>query len=130
MNQFVLNMLFIREQTLDWLNSAGIIAIQFLKHHAYTFYSVCVYNRKPSTREFIGYALEARLRMILPYIDTWPQAMAIQTLPQNAVESWTNLANLVDEVWYYAGDRSVDVSKEFVCLMVMLPLDFPMVCVC
>lgn len=56
--------------------------------------------------------------------------MAIQTLPQNAVESWTNLANLVDEVWYYAGDRSVDVSKEFVCLMVMLPLDFPMVCVC
>lgn len=67
-------------------------------------------EEKPSTREFIGYALEARLRMILPYIDTWPQAMAIQTLPQNAVESWTNLANLVDEVWYYAGDRSVDFN--------------------
>ena len=48
--------------------------------------------------------------MIVPYIDTWPQAMAIQTLPQNAVESWTNLANLMDEIWYYAGDRSVDVS--------------------
>ena len=66
--------------------------------------------RKPKTREFIRDAVETRLRMIVPYIDTWPQAMAIQALPQNAVESWTNLANLVDEIWYYAGDRSVDVS--------------------
>ena len=66
--------------------------------------------RKPKAQEFIRDAVETRLRMIVPYIDTWPQAMAIQALPQNAVESWTNLANLVDEIWYYAGDRSVDVS--------------------
>ena len=55
--------------------------------------------------------METRLRMIVPYLSTWPQAMAVQTLPQNAVESWTNLANLCDEIWYYAGDRSVDVSE-------------------
>ena len=36
--------------------------------------------------------------------------MALQTLPQNAVESWTNTLNLMDEIWFYAGDRSIDVS--------------------
>ena len=66
--------------------------------------------RKPRMREMISNALETRLRMIVPYVDTWPQAMAIQALPQNAVESWSNLAQLMDDVWYYAGDRSVDVS--------------------
>ncbi|XP_076470066.1 ubiquinone biosynthesis protein COQ9, mitochondrial-like isoform X2 [Babylonia areolata] len=65
-------------------------------------------EEKPRTREFIRDALETRLRMIVPYLDTWPQAMAIQALPQNALQSWTNLRNLVDDVWYYAGDRSVD----------------------
>ena len=38
------------------------------------------------------------------------KAMALQTLPQNAVESWTNTLNLMDEIWFYAGDRSIDVS--------------------
>lgn len=67
-------------------------------------------DEKPKTREFIHDALETRLKMILPYVDTWPQAMAIQTLPQNAIESWTNLVNLMDDIWYYAGDRSVDFN--------------------
>ncbi|KAL8596812.1 hypothetical protein ACOMHN_027141 [Nucella lapillus] len=65
---------------------------------------------KPSTTEFIRDAVETRLRMIVPYVDTWPQAMAIQTLPQNALESLTNLRNLMDDIWYYAGDRSVDFN--------------------
>lgn len=38
------------------------------------------------------------------------QAMAIQTLPQNAVQSWTNLSRVVDDIWYYAGDKSNDVG--------------------
>lgn len=41
--------------------------------------------------------------------------MAIQALPQNAVESWKNLLNLSDEIWYYAGDRSVDVCCFELC---------------
>lgn len=39
------------------------------------------------------------------------QAMAIQTLPQNAVQSWTNLSRVVDDIWFYAGDKSNDVSS-------------------
>ncbi|GFO05918.1 ubiquinone biosynthesis protein coq9, mitochondrial [Plakobranchus ocellatus] len=59
---------------------------------------------------FIRDAVEIRLRMIFPYMDIWPQAMAIQALPQNAVEAWSNTLNLMDEIWYYAGDRSTDFN--------------------
>jgi ubiquinone biosynthesis protein COQ9 len=84
------------------------------------------------TRKIIMDAVETRLRMITPYLDTWPQAMAIMALPQNSITSLKNLAQLVDEIWYYAGDRSVDVSLEnvaffcfvcfsFCCLVIMQP---------
>ena len=36
----------------------------------------------------------------------------MMALPQNASESLQNLTALVDDIWYYAGDRSVDVSIE------------------
>ncbi|XP_059178789.1 ubiquinone biosynthesis protein COQ9, mitochondrial-like [Physella acuta] len=65
---------------------------------------------KPKTKPLIRDGIEFRLRLIVPYLDHWPQAMAIQALPQNAVESWKNLLNLSDEIWYYAGDRSVDYN--------------------
>lgn len=65
---------------------------------------------KPMTRTFIMDAVETRLRMIVPYIDSWPQAMAIMTLPQNAADALKNLGNLVDDIWFYAGDRSVDFN--------------------
>ncbi|XP_041048388.1 ubiquinone biosynthesis protein COQ9, mitochondrial isoform X4 [Carcharodon carcharias] len=60
------------------------------------------------TDGFVKDAVEARLRMVIPYIDTWPQAMSILLLPQNIAESLRNLTNMVDEIWYYAGDRSTD----------------------
>ncbi|KAK3732040.1 hypothetical protein RRG08_026427 [Elysia crispata] len=67
-------------------------------------------GEKLRTHAFIKNAVETRLRMIFPYLEIWPQAMAIQALPQNAVESWTNTLNLMDEIWYYAGDRSTDFN--------------------
>ncbi|CAH1779004.1 unnamed protein product [Owenia fusiformis] len=67
-------------------------------------------EEKKGTTKLIRWALETRLRMIIPYIDTWPQAMGIMTLPQNAPTAWQNLANLVDEIWYHAGDRSTDMN--------------------
>jgi ubiquinone biosynthesis protein COQ9 len=67
-------------------------------------------TEKTQNKPFIRSALETRLRMIVPYLDTWPQAMAISALPQNAVQSFTNLLKLTDDVWFYAGDRSVDFN--------------------
>lgn len=55
-------------------------------------------------------AVETRLRMLTPYAKTWPQAIAIMTLPPNVPTALANLLTLVDDICYYAGDRSVDVS--------------------
>ncbi|XP_061195871.1 ubiquinone biosynthesis protein COQ9, mitochondrial-like [Saccostrea echinata] len=67
-------------------------------------------GEKLKTGPFIQDAVETRLKMITPYIDKWPQAMAIQTLPQNAFQAWTNLGRLMDDIWYYAGDKSNDFN--------------------
>ncbi|XP_060694289.1 ubiquinone biosynthesis protein COQ9, mitochondrial isoform X1 [Hemiscyllium ocellatum] len=60
------------------------------------------------TDRFLKDAVEARLRMLIPYIGSWPQAMSILLLPQNIAESLRSLTEMVDEIWYYAGDRSID----------------------
>ena len=41
--------------------------------------------------------------------------MAMMALPQNAPEALRHLTDLLDEIWYQAGDRSVDVRvQEFI----------------
>lgn len=55
-------------------------------------------------------ALEDRLRMLIPYKKSWPQAMALMALPPNVPTSLANLLTLVDDICYYAGDRSVDFN--------------------
>jgi ubiquinone biosynthesis protein COQ9 len=51
-----------------------------------------------------------RLQMLEPYIHHWPQALALLALPQHAPTSMKNLAELMDEMWFLAGDRSVDFN--------------------
>lgn len=68
--------------------------------------------------QIIHNAIETRLRMVVPYKKTWPQAIAIMVLPSNVTTALANLLTLVDDICYYAGDRSVDVScvsLTFVC---------------
>ncbi|XP_011066775.1 PREDICTED: ubiquinone biosynthesis protein COQ9, mitochondrial [Acromyrmex echinatior] len=55
-------------------------------------------------------AVEIRLRMVVPYKKTWPQAIAIMSLPPNVPTALANLLTLVDDICYYAGDRSVDIN--------------------
>ncbi|XP_061077581.1 ubiquinone biosynthesis protein COQ9-B, mitochondrial-like isoform X2 [Conger conger] len=62
------------------------------------------------TSEFLRYAVEARLRMLIPYMDSWPQAMSILLLPHNIPNSLKHLSTLIDDIWYYAGDRSTDMN--------------------
>lgn len=61
---------------------------------------------------FVCWALQQRLVMLDPYIKTWPQALAMMTLPPNVPTSLANMLTLVDDICYYSGDRSVDVSLE------------------
>lgn len=42
-----------------------------------------------------------------------PQAMSLLLLPHNIPDSLKHLSTLVDDIWYYAGDRSTDVSGSY-----------------
>lgn len=61
--------------------------------------------------EFSTRAIRLRLEKLMPYLDTWPQAMAMMTLPPNVPTSLAQLLTLVDDICYLAGDRAVDVSS-------------------
>lgn len=55
-------------------------------------------------------SVEHRLRMLAPYIEKWPQAMALKAYPPVAVTALENLSLMVDDIWYIAGDRSTDLN--------------------
>ncbi|KAF2639921.1 ubiquinone biosynthesis protein COQ9 [Massarina eburnea CBS 473.64] len=52
----------------------------------------------------------ARLRANEPIIHRWQQALAIMAQPTYIPPSLAELARLSDEIWYLAGDKSVDGS--------------------
>ncbi|RKO93180.1 COQ9-domain-containing protein [Blyttiomyces helicus] len=55
-------------------------------------------------------ACVSRLMLTAPYISRWPEALALMSLPQNLPNSLKNLAELVDEMWIIAGDKSADLN--------------------
>lgn len=67
-------------------------------------------EKKKGTRAIIRDAVELRLRMIVPYMTNWPQAMALMVLPQNTPDAVRQACHMVDDIWYFAGDRSVDFN--------------------
>uniref|UniRef100_A0A182SCK6 Ubiquinone biosynthesis protein n=1 Tax=Anopheles maculatus TaxID=74869 RepID=A0A182SCK6_9DIPT len=60
--------------------------------------------------EFARKAIEFRLHLLEPYLKYWPQALGLMALPPNAPHSLANVLTLVDDICYYAGDRSVDFN--------------------
>lgn len=73
-----------------------------------TLFSVCLFSL--STSEKVRLGVLTRLGMIAPYVDRWPEALAIMGQPSNVTMSLGHLAKIVDEIWYLAGDKSADVS--------------------
>lgn len=69
--------------------------------------------------EFSTRAIRLRLEKLLPYLDSWPQAMATMTLPPNVPTSLAQLLTFVDDICYLAGDRSVDVSFAMGCSLMV-----------
>ncbi|KAL9839659.1 LOW QUALITY PROTEIN: ubiquinone biosynthesis protein COQ9, mitochondrial [Geothlypis trichas] len=59
--------------------------------------------------EFLRDAVEARLRMLIPYIEKWPQALSV-LLPRNIPSSLSLLTSMIDDIWHYAGDQSTDFN--------------------
>ncbi|TPX47390.1 hypothetical protein SeMB42_g03334 [Synchytrium endobioticum] len=52
----------------------------------------------------------SRLEFSKPVISQWPEAAAQLALPQNLDVALKGLGELVDEIWFLAGDRSVDMN--------------------
>ncbi|XP_055687172.1 ubiquinone biosynthesis protein COQ9, mitochondrial [Lutzomyia longipalpis] len=67
-------------------------------------------EKVPNPTEFICRAIETRLRMLQPYLSTWPQAIGILSLPQNAPKALANLLALADDICFYSGDKSVNIT--------------------
>lgn len=67
--------------------------------------------------KFVQEAIQIRLQMLEPYLKTWPQAIGLMSLPQFAPKSLAIVLTLIDDICYYSGDRSVDVSfgKKIFC---------------
>ncbi|NXS51483.1 COQ9 protein, partial [Brachypteracias leptosomus] len=66
-------------------------------------------EKKP-TDQFLREAVEARLRMLIPYIEKWPQALSILLLPHNIPSSLNLLSTMIDDILHYAGDQSTDFN--------------------
>ncbi|KAF9571778.1 Ubiquinone biosynthesis protein coq9, mitochondrial [Mortierella alpina] len=61
-------------------------------------------------KEKIRLATLTRLAMNAPYLDRWPEALAIMAQPSNVPMSLNHLAKIVDEIWHLAGDKSADMN--------------------
>jgi len=54
--------------------------------------------------------VKARLEYLAPYLPYWPQAVALGAMPSALPTTLHHLTNMADEVWWHAGDRSVDLN--------------------
>ncbi|KAL0270605.1 UNVERIFIED_CONTAM: hypothetical protein PYX00_007959 [Menopon gallinae] len=72
--------------------------------------SISTSESSPQPRQFIEHALQTRLKMIIPYIEKWPQAMAIMSQPPNIPTAFTTFSSLIDDICFLAGDKSVDIN--------------------
>lgn len=67
-------------------------------------------NEAQDSAAFARKAIELRLRMLIPYLQHWPQALGMMALPPNVPTALAHVMTLVDDICYYAGDRSVDFN--------------------
>ncbi|ORY95867.1 rpsU-divergently transcribed protein, partial [Syncephalastrum racemosum] len=54
--------------------------------------------------------LVLRLQLVQPYAAHWGDALAIMGHPGNLPESLKHLAEIVDDILYYAGDKNADFT--------------------
>ena len=67
-------------------------------------------GEKLNVNSFVRDAIEFRLRLIIPYMDVWAEAMLLLLSPKMLGESSSELGHMIDDVWYLAGDRSSDFN--------------------
>jgi len=83
-----------------------IVHVRSRRHSLISSFFDC---SKAELNAFLTNAIKTRLLMLEPYLNQWPQAIALLSKPSNAPHALSNLMTLVNDVCYYAGDRSIDV---------------------
>lgn len=66
--------------------------------------------RNMRVRDRIKLAVRLRLEMVAPFMDTWPQALAILARPKNVGLAATLLSDISDTIWHGIGDTSTDLQ--------------------
>ncbi|GFV89778.1 ubiquinone biosynthesis protein COQ9, mitochondrial [Trichonephila clavipes] len=61
-------------------------------------------------QNYIEDALENRLKMIIPFVSRWPEAMALTISPLQIPTDSKNLLDLVDMIWSLSGDKSLNLT--------------------
>ncbi|CAM4801010.1 unnamed protein product [Rotaria magnacalcarata] len=54
--------------------------------------------------------LKYRLKLVIPYADSWEQALAQKGLPPNAKRAWKSLLDLANNAWFSIGDTATDMK--------------------
>ncbi|KAL5963877.1 Ubiquinone biosynthesi protein COQ9 mitochondrial [Taenia solium] len=80
------------------------------KPNSFGFEAPPPFKTKQETDTFLHRAIEHRLRANDEVYPQWGQAMGLLTLPQYIPAAIGLEAQLVDEIWAQAGDRSVDMN--------------------
>nr|VZI50816.1 unnamed protein product [Spirometra erinaceieuropaei] len=94
---------------------------QPLAPNSFGFKAPPPFATKAETDAFLSRAIQYRLRAIETVLPYWPQAMGLLSLPQNVPAAIALEAQLVDEIWAQAGDRSVDELSVTALYPVPLP---------
>ncbi|KAI7868359.1 COQ9-domain-containing protein [Spinellus fusiger] len=75
-------------------------------------------EERKNTGQLEGYTVNEKVKMLTmmrlallkPYAQQWPEALSIMALPSNVGMSLGHLAELVDDIYFYAGDKSPDMG--------------------
>ena len=81
------------------------------RHMSYQLAAMDLSSMTVNQRVVAG--VRARVEYVAQWQGTWPQAMALGALPHNAGTTAHHLGVAVDEVWFFAGDRSTDLHSVY-----------------
>lgn len=98
--------------TAGVVESGPIDLVRYFMRDLNTQTSVKLRERRQglSKPQLIREGVKIRLELQAPYLSTWPQAMALGAQPQNLPGTLHDIAELADDIWHIAGDRSVDTN--------------------
>ncbi len=68
------------------------------------------WSHKTEDFDILRTGIETRLRMNVPLITRWSEALALMSMPDNVQNSLQLDLSLVDTLWHYAGDEAVNLD--------------------